>query len=148
MNEEMAKKLRFLLQTQGVSYRAAAEHLGVPNDHFQSILDGIITPTPRQIYKLAGLCKVSPEFLQPGVFQDMDEDEEKSGGPRKPLTLELLAVRFQALCECLVNTGVISAGDLRKYTEDVEMRAAARLREKSLADAKAKKQGGRARMKA
>ena len=143
MSDELSKKLRFLLQTQGVSYKAAAEHLGLPNDHFQGILDGIIQPTPRQIRKLASLCKVTAEFLaggDPGA-----DDDEKPGESRKPLTLELLAVRFQALCECLVDAEILTAADIKKKTEEVEMRAAARLREKSLADAKAKKQGARTR---
>ncbi len=147
MNDDLNKRLRFLLETKGVTFAAAADHLGIPKDHFMGIVDGIINPTPRQIQKLAALCNVSIEYLIGGSDPEV-ADDEKSGGPRKPLTLELLAVRFQALCECLVDAEILTAADIKQKTEEVEMRAAARLREKSLADAKAKRQGGRGRVKA
>lgn len=147
MNEELNKKLRFLLETKGVSCKAAAEHLGLPSDHFMGILDGIINPTPRQIQKIAELCKVTVNYIE-GRASPENDQEGKSDEPRKPLTLELLAVRFQALCECLVEAEILSASDIKKKTEEVEMRASTRLREKSLADAKARKQGPRNRAKA
>ncbi len=123
MNDEMNKKLRFLLQMQGVSSKFAAEHLGLPRDHLQGILDGVIRPTPRQIKQLAQLCRVTPDF-----FEDRDADgEDDQGASRKALTLADLAVRFQALCECLVDRDILTATQIKQKTEEVEARAAHRI---------------------
>ncbi|HNS00105.1 MAG TPA: hypothetical protein PKX48_09540 [Planctomycetota bacterium] len=119
MSEAIYKKLRFLLQIQGVSPKVAAEHLGLPLEHMQGIADGVINPTPRQLMRLAELCRVGIDF-----FDDRREEERDSG--RKRLTLADLAIRFQALCECLVGAQILTAAQLKQKTEEVEARTAQR----------------------
>ncbi|HAK94405.1 MAG TPA: hypothetical protein DCM87_05245 [Planctomycetes bacterium] len=143
MNDEMNKKLRFLLQMQGVSSKAAAEHLGLPRDHLQGIMDGVIRPTPRQLKQLAELCKVTVDF-----FEDREEDnEDEQGASRKALTLADLAIRFQALCECLVDGEILTATQLKQKTEEVEARAAHRIMQQETLDLYPTRSGPRARNK-
>ena len=108
--DDVSKKIRFILQTRGISYSEAAERLGLVRDHFQDILDGRETPTPRVLRNLAEFCDLKPDFFtgkddEPAKGEDANaierpDDVTKPRGA--PPTLKDLALRYQALVECLV----------------------------------------------
>ena len=163
--EDISRKIRFLLQTQGIPYSKAAEWLGLPDDDFQEIVDGVKAPTARLLQNLAELCSVSPDFFTGKKEQPRPADQPwnsgqsppalkpgtsakiSAGGPAKPgsaskpaatgkvyerigpagpVTLRDLVVRFQALLECLLDRGVITALDYKRKVEEVGGRAAHR----------------------
>ena len=131
--EDISKKIRFILQTRGISYSEAAERLGLVRDHFQDILDGREVPTPRIIRILAEVCNVKPDFFTgkseaPGAddtasANSKPEDVTKTRGGS---TLKDLALRYQALVECLVEHEVITASQLKEKVEALSARAAER----------------------
>ena len=129
--EDVHRKLRFLLQTTGVSYRDAAESMGLTYDHFLGIMDGEISPTERQIVRLAELCNVKPEFLT--QLKSIPSAQTAAEAERTVLTLRDLAIRFQALTECLVDKGLIASSEFKKKTEEVTARTAQRAKDKSTA---------------
>ena len=140
--EEISKKIRFLLQTQGVPYARAAEYLGLTNEHFQDIIDGMEVPSGRIIRGLAELCGVKTEFLT-GEREAAARTDETNASPReegsraqttsearrkakRPLSLKDLALRFQALVECLVEKELLTAAEIKQKTAEVEERTAQR----------------------
>ena len=166
--EDISKKIRFLLQTQGVPYTRAAESLGLTEDHFQDILDGNEEPSARVIRGLAELCSVKPEFLagkrqwsemQSGSRAERKPDDSASGSraerksapdpqedssrSRGPLTLKDLAVRFQALVECLVEQEVLSPALFKQKTDEVEARTHSRVERKDRTKEKGRLRGAK-----
>jgi hypothetical protein len=138
---DMGRKIRFVLQMQGIAYADAAEHVGLPAEDFQEILDGARLPSPRLLKNLAEFCRVNPDFfsglvpafpLAPPAAGTSPQAEMKAeaiegGLTRKgPLTLKDLAVRFQALLELLVETGVVPAARYHEKVRAVSERAEAR----------------------
>ena len=133
--EDIGKKVRFLLGTQGISCSQAAEQLGIPDDHFQEIVDGHAVPTQRLLQKLADLCGVKPEFLtgkkeassgraavqsEASVHRAQPEPARAERKGARPLPS--LAVRFEALLECLFDRRILTPLDYKRKLGEVARR--------------------------
>ena len=137
--ENISRKIRFLLQTQGIGYKKVAVWLGVPYEHLRDILDGNTTPTKRVIQKISELCNVKPEFFlhdfndlqQPTDPEEKSPDTTTEDPAKGPLTFKDLAIKVQALIECLVEKGIITPSEIRIKTEEVSSRQKKRTPQRS-----------------
>lgn len=130
MNKAICKKIYFLVNTQGLPYNVVAEKLGLPEDHFQHLLEGKVLPTPRTLQKLASLFHVKPEFFSESVKSKTIPSQATPESQKTPLTLKDLTVKLQALIECLVDKKIITPHELKQKNEQVDQRVANKKKKK------------------
>ena len=134
-NAALARKIRFLMETQHVTVPQLAERLGIRRSTIQDIVDRkaeASTNTLRQIAHYFGVdldyfeeSGVEPEgpvpSLKPNRAATTAAAKEKAKEP-EPLTLRTLAIRYQGLVELLVEKGVFTAAEYHDHIKRVENR--------------------------
>lgn len=129
----VVRRIRFLMETQHVLVQDLAYDLGVQKAYLLEVLDERTQPTPGFLKSVASYFKVTVDFLHSGKTLILSQPVSKHGGKksrgrerrrkdRGGLAMSDLAVRHQALVECLVDKGVISAGEYNSWVERVMKR--------------------------
>lgn len=139
MGDSVARKIRFLMETNHFTVPFVAEELGVTRATLQDVLDERREPTKALLDKIARYFSVPKHFFgevveapAPAVPDPLDfgpvkpATSAKAGSSktarRAALDLRGLATRYQALVELLVARGVFTAAEYRAQVEQVEER--------------------------
>lgn len=139
MGDSVARKIRFLMETNHFTVPFVAEELGVTRATLQDVLDERREPTKALLEKIARYFSVPKNFFgevveapAPAVADPLDFGPVKPAAPAKggnsktarraALDLRGLATRYQALVELLVARGVFTAAEYRAQVEQVEER--------------------------
>ena len=131
--QAVVRRIRFLMETQHVLVQDLAYDLGVQRAYLLEVLDERTKPTSGFLRSVASHFKVTVDFLESGKTLSLPKVLPKHQGKRRRgrdrrrknrggLAMSDLAVRHQALVECLVDKGVISAGEYNAWVERVMKR--------------------------
>ena len=126
----VVRRIRFLMETQHVLVQDLAYDLGVQRAYLLEVLDERTPPTPGFLRSVASHFKVTVDFLELGKTLSVPKSVPKHQGKRRRgrdrrrqnLAMSDLAVRHQALVECLVDKGVITAGEYNAWVDRVMKR--------------------------
>ena len=75
--EQVAKKIRFLLNNESMSLRKLADRMGVQKEYLRDVLDARARPTMHLVNKLATVFDVKPEFFGHELKEILWEDPEE-----------------------------------------------------------------------
>ncbi len=136
----VARKLRFLMETQHLTVPGLAERLSIRRQSLQQIVDAKADPPRHTLVDLAKYFGVDNDYFddvkaeKPAKADSSANTRGHARGRPSPaparrteapegLTLKTLAVRYQGLVELMIQKGVFSASEYHDHIKAVEDRA-------------------------